>query len=95
MNRPKMVSGPTPYLPPVAIANRVIGTAILVCTITEQGTVEDCGIVQSLPYSDIAIAETLQAQTYTPVLLDNKPVRVRYTFKINFRASPKRPVRQD
>ena len=87
MKRPKMVSGPTPYLPPEAIANRVTGVAILVCTITEHGTVEDCGIVQSLPYTDIALVETLQAQTYTPVLLANKPVRVRYTFKINFQAS--------
>lgn len=88
MKRPKMVSGPTPYLPPVAIANGVTGVAILVCTITERGNVEDCGIVQSVPYTDIALVETLQAQTYTPVLLDTKPVRVRYTFKITFRASP-------
>ena len=53
------------------------------------------GIVESLPYSDIALAETLQAQTYTPVLLDNKPVRVRYTFKITIQASSNRPARQD
>lgn len=78
MTRPKFVSRPTPYLPPVAIANRVTGVAILACTITEQGTVEDCSIVQSLPYSDIALAETLQEPIYSPALLDNKPVRVRY-----------------
>lgn len=85
MNRPGQIAGPSPSLPPQAIAEHVTGTWIARCVITETGSVEGCKIVKGLRLSDAHLLQIIQAQKYSPVVFEGKPQRVFYTFKITFR----------
>lgn len=85
LTRPTQIGGPTPSLPPAAIQQRVTGTWIARCVITETGSVEQCEIVKGLRDSNAHLLQNLKAQRYTPVMLDGVPQRVRYTFKTTFR----------
>jgi hypothetical protein len=85
MARPVFIGGPTPSLPPEALANRVLGVWVARCIITEDGAVEKCKIVKGLPYSNAHLLNIVQTQKYTPVIFEGKPQRVFYTFKITFR----------
>jgi hypothetical protein len=85
MTRPSQTGGPTPSLPPAAVAAHVSGVFIARCVITETGAVEGCSLVKGLPHSDEHILRSLQQQKYTPVIFEGKPQRVYYTFKITFK----------
>ncbi|HMY18249.1 MAG TPA: energy transducer TonB [Polyangium sp.] len=85
LTRPMQIGGPTPSLPPEAIAQHVTGTWIARCVITETGSVEQCKIVKGLRDSNAHLLQILKAQKYKPVMYDGVPQRVFYTFKITFK----------
>lgn len=85
MTRPSQTGGPSPSLPPAAVAAHVSGVHIARCRITETGSVDSCSVVKGLPHSDEHILRILQQQKYTPVIFEGRPVAVWYTFKTTFK----------
>ncbi|WNG14069.1 energy transducer TonB [Cystobacter fuscus] len=72
----ELLSGDPVRYTPEAIAARVEGLAIARCTITQEGRVEHCRIIKSLPHLDEAIIRALESRRYRPVLWDGKPLRL-------------------
>ncbi|PTL76261.1 energy transducer TonB [Vitiosangium sp. GDMCC 1.1324] len=85
MTRPEMISGEPIRYTPEALRARVNGLVIAQCTITREGTVEDCRIIKGLPFMDEAVIETLQSRRYHPVLFQGKPISVKYTFSMRLK----------
>lgn len=86
MTPPRLVSGsPTPAYTQKAREICVEGKVIARCTLTEDGLLIDCDVLQSVPYLDESVLTNLAQRRYTPVLYKGKPQRVYYTFPINFR----------
>lgn len=89
MSRPVPMSRIDWHYPPELRARHISGMVILGCVLSEEGIVEDCEVVKPLEgATDWAIAK-IKSTRYTPVMLDGKPVRVRYVY--NVRLSPGGP----
>jgi periplasmic protein TonB len=52
--------------------------------ITEEGAVEGCQVLKTLPYMEKEVVRALEATRYTPVELEGRPQRVSYTFTLRF-----------
>ena len=52
------------------------------CVITLEGAVQDCRVINGLPFMDRAVVSALQARKYKPYVLNGQPVEIDYTFKI-------------
>jgi TonB family protein len=85
MTRPTLISGKNPEYTPQARAAGVEGTVIARCVITTTGNVRNCKLIKSLPELGQAVLDALQAQVYSPALLDGKPVNVFYALTFKFR----------
>ncbi|MDI3287848.1 energy transducer TonB [Polyangium sp. 15x6] len=85
MTRPHPISG-LPQLPytPQALCNRVEGVMIVRCVITEEGAIEGCQVLKTLPYLEKEVVRTLESTRYTPVEFEGRPRRVSYTFTLRF-----------
>ncbi|MDI1448738.1 energy transducer TonB [Polyangium sp. 6x1] len=82
ITRPRHVSGPQIRYTPLALCNRVDGIMKVQCVMTEEGRLQECRVLQTVPYMEQAVLRVLEASRYTPVILDGRPARVRYTFTI-------------
>lgn len=82
MTRPKQISGPSVA---EGITVQVSDFWVGRCVIKEDGTVTECHVLKSLPGIDKALLRNLEAQKYTPVIYQDKPQRVYYTFKVKFK----------
>jgi protein TonB len=83
MTPPQLLSGGAmPRYTPEALEARVRGTVIARCTLTREGTVEDCRIIKGLPYMNDAVIEALERRRYRPVYFEGRPVTVSYIFNV-------------
>ncbi len=80
MSRPVLLSGSDPVFTREAIVSGVEGVMIAKCTITMQGTLQNCRIVKGLPYMDKAMLDALATRKYAPVMYQGRPVAVEYVF---------------
>lgn len=82
---PRLVSGAVaPAYPREALERGLEGKVIAQCIISEEGALEDCDIIQSVPFLDDAVLASLRSRRYTPVLFKGQPQRVFYTFPFTF-----------
>ncbi|PTL76260.1 energy transducer TonB [Vitiosangium sp. GDMCC 1.1324] len=86
MTPPKLVSAgiPLQYTYEAARAH-VSGIVIARCTITREGSIQDCRIIKGLPFMDEAVIESLTSRRYHPVSYQGRAVSVSYTFTINLK----------
>ena len=83
MNRPTWKSNPAPIWSREAAAIRVEGTALVKCTITLEGTLQNCRLIKSLPHMDQAILTALKDwRTNGPVMFQGHPVSVEYVIPV-------------
>jgi protein TonB len=85
MTLPQLLSGATLQYTREALEARVSGTVIARCTITREGSVENCKIIKGLPYMDAAVLDALTTRQYRPVHFQGRPVSVSYTFHVKLR----------
>lgn len=85
MTLPELRSGATLQYTREALEARVSGTVIARCTITREGSVENCKIIKGLPYMDAAVIDALTTRQYRPVHFQGRPVSVSYTFNVTLR----------
>ena len=65
------------------------GRVIAKCLISAEGTVESVEIIQSLDeYEDNEVARLLPLMTFTPAILDGRPVASWFFFPITFKVTP-------
>jgi hypothetical protein len=57
---------------------------IVRCIITASGAVQDCCIIQDLPYMARAVIDQLQATRVRPLTYNGKPAPVDYTWTFRF-----------
>jgi TonB family protein len=76
MVRPRLLSHPPLKYTREAMDARVGGVALVKCVVNLDGTLEQCRIVQGLPYMNEALLESVSQWRYTPVLYKGHPQRV-------------------
>jgi serine/threonine-protein kinase len=86
MTRPERLSGRDIEYTEEAIAANVQGLMKVKCIITVMGKVENCRILETVPYMDQAVLDALTTRVYSPATYQGKPVAVEYIF--NFRLRP-------
>jgi serine/threonine-protein kinase len=89
MSRPEQLSGKDIAYTREALDARVEGTMVMKCTITREGSVQNCRAVKALPYMENAVIQALESRTYKPITYQGQPVAVEYVFKIRL-TLPKR-----
>ncbi|KRG62939.1 hypothetical protein ABB26_14800 [Stenotrophomonas humi] len=74
---PELVSGSAPTYPPELIAADITGSATLVFTIDEQGSVVDARVESATrpEFSDASL-EAVRTWKFTPATLSGKPIRM-------------------
>jgi TonB family protein len=83
---PQLVSGPVaPQYPQQARERGIEGRVIARCTLTEEGRLEECDVIRSVPFLDQAVLAMLPARRYTPALYKGKPQRVYFNFPFKFK----------
>jgi protein TonB len=85
MTPPEMLSGAQLQYTREAMEARVSGVIIARCTITREGSVENCRIIKGLPFMDASVIEALTTRRYRPVYFQGRPVSVSYTFNVKLR----------
>ncbi|HEX8436912.1 TonB family protein [Archangium sp.] len=85
MTPPEMLSGAQIQYTREAMEAHVSGVIIARCTITREGSVENCRIIKGLPFMDAAVVEALTTRHYRPVHFQGRPVSVSYTFNVKLR----------
>jgi len=68
-----------------ALEARIEGRALVRCTITTEGNVENCRFIQSLPYMDEAILSALYLRKYSPATYQGKKISVDYNIPIRLK----------
>jgi protein TonB len=84
MKRPTRLSGREPQLTQEAREARVQGTALVRCTVTAEGEVKRCRVLNRLPHMESELLDALSTWRVTPVQQDGTPVAVDYTFSFRF-----------
>ncbi len=85
MVAPTLVSGPAqPAYTRDALERCAHGKVVARCTITVEGRLVDCDVVQSVPYLDQVVLDLLSRQAYSPVLYRGRPQSVFYTLTFRF-----------
>ncbi len=83
---PRLLSGAAaPAYPRKAVEACADGKVVARCTINESGQLGACEILKSVPELDASVLANLAQRRYSPVLFQDKPVRVYYTFPFTFR----------
>jgi periplasmic protein TonB len=81
---PRFLSGPEPGYPAAAAFERVGGTVLLRCTVTDSGSVERCTVLKSAPLLDEAALRAVTARRYAPALYEGRPVSVWMVLPVRF-----------
>lgn len=81
---PERLGYVAPVYPPVAQAARIQGTVIIQATIDTEGRVMDVRVLRGVPLLDQAALEAVRQWTYTPTLLNSRPVPVIMTVTVSF-----------
>jgi len=68
-----------------ALEARVEGRAVVRCTITVEGNVENCRFLQRLPHMDEAILSALYMRKYSPATYQGKKISVDYNIPIRLK----------
>jgi TonB family protein len=84
MVAPRLLSGPEPRYPAEAALERVGGTVLVRCTVTDKGTVEDCLVMKSVPLLDASVLSAVVARRYAPALFAGRPLSVRMVIPVRF-----------
>ena len=85
MTDPRKPSGPDPEYTQAALDHEIEGTMLVRCVVGLNGKVRDCQVLKALPFMDHAVLDALERRTYSPALLDGKPIEVEYTFRIQLK----------
>ncbi|MCL2011515.1 MAG: energy transducer TonB [Cystobacterineae bacterium] len=86
MLRPKLMKNPAEVVySQEALRARIEGLAVVRCTITVEGNVENCRFIQRLPYMDEAILSYLYMRQYAPSTFQGKPIAVDYNIHIRLK----------
>jgi len=90
MTRPKRISGSFDELYRQGNHLRYHGKLIVKCSVTVEGTVENCRVIRPIRPSelDTKLAQMLQDWRYEPATFDGAPIEVDYVFNLNFVAPP-------
>jgi beta-lactamase regulating signal transducer with metallopeptidase domain len=96
MTRPQRLSGEQPQIPqsfwnhtPEAATQGFTKLLLARCTITTEGLVKDCEMVEGHPHLNGAVLEALTTARYTPAREQGRAVAVRYVFNIRIQLDPK------
>ena len=81
---PIRISGKAPIYSQKASEAGVRGKLVARCTITVEGTTENCHILVSLPPMDQTVLDVLATWRFNPMLFVGRPVKVEYTFPFVF-----------
>lgn len=81
---PSRIKDAVPVYPLVAHAARVSGTVTIQAIIGKDGKVKDAKAVGSIPLLDQAALDAVRQWLFTPTLLNDVPVEVIMTVKVNF-----------
>lgn len=84
MKRPTRLVGREPQLTQEARDARVQGTALVRCTVTPEGAVKRCRVLNRLQHMESELLDALSTWQVTPVQVDGKAVAVDYTFSFRF-----------
>ncbi|HEX9049295.1 MAG TPA: energy transducer TonB [Anaeromyxobacter sp.] len=94
MAEPVLLEGEEPSYPLQALAAGAEGRVSAGCTITDEGRVVDCRILESdVPAIDASVLAALQRRIYCPATRDTWPVSVEKTFNFRFRLADDAPRR--
>ncbi|ATB26620.1 energy transducer TonB [Melittangium boletus] len=63
----------------------VQGMVVIRCTITREGSVENCRVIKGQPFMDEAVVASLTSRRYAPLTFQGRTVNVSYTFNVNLR----------
>jgi TonB family protein len=85
MTPPTLTAGKVPEYTPEAIAAGVEGPVAARCVITEEGSVTNCQIVQSLPLMDKAVIDALSTWRCNPARRGGDPVAVEHVFNLRLK----------
>jgi protein TonB len=77
-----LISGRDPEYTREAIAARAEGIVAVRCTITTEGTLTDCRVLQSLPAMDRAVLEAMDTWRYAPATREGRAVAIEHVFTI-------------
>jgi periplasmic protein TonB len=81
---PRLLLGPEPRYPQAALLRQLGGTVVVRCTVTDQGSVQDCQVVKSVPLLDEAALQAVQGRHYAPALYEGRPVSVWMYLPVRF-----------
>jgi TonB family protein len=82
---PTKIKDVRPIYPPEAQSSRTQGMVIIEATIGRNGAVRQTRLLRSIPALDKAALDAVQQWTYTPTLLNGKPVELIMTVTVNFK----------
>lgn len=82
MTPPSLLSGASLQYTREALEAHVAGLLIARCTITREGTVENCKVIKGLPHMSDAVVSALETRRYTPVQYQGRAVSVTYNFHV-------------
>ena len=85
MTRPTKLSGPDPAYTDQAIEREIQGTVVVKCVVTVAGVVQNCRVLQGLPFMDKVVVDALLRRRYSPAMFQGKPIDVDYTFTIRLK----------
>jgi periplasmic protein TonB len=80
----KLISGPKPPYPQMAIITRTQGTVELKAIIGKDGTIQELKVVSGPPLLINAALDTVRRWRYQPTLLNGEPVEVVTDITVNF-----------
>ena len=80
----KVITAPPPVYPVLAKDARVGGTVQLDATIGEDGHIENLKVLSGPPLLINAALDAVKQWTYSPTILNGKPVKVRTQIMVNF-----------
>jgi Gram-negative bacterial TonB protein C-terminal len=92
MTVPTLLAGsPQPAYTREALEHCSEGRLIAGCTLTADGVLTDCDILDSVIYQDQRVLEMLAQQRYTPVMYQGHPQSVFYVLNFRFKAFKAQP----
>jgi periplasmic protein TonB len=83
----KLIYGPRPEYPPLAIVTRTEGTVLLKAIIGRDGTIQELKVLGGHPLLVRAAVEAVEHWRYSPTLLDREPVEVETEIEMRFKLS--------
>lgn len=85
MTKPLRIGGTDPIYPMSARMRGVSGTVVMRCVITEKGLTQNCKILKSPAYLDVAVLDAARTWRFTPITRQGRPVSANYVFQIKFK----------